>query len=99
MMRNLGDVCLKLNQKADGMKYLGRAALQLKAAGEFADARDVVDRILKADPANLETRRLLGSICEEMGDTEGALKHYALAARGAAEKKDDPLASTSSSTS
>lgn len=92
MLRNLGEICLRLNQKADGMKYLGRAALQLKAAGELTDAKDVIERILKSDPANLETRRLLGTICEEMGDSEGALKNYGLAARGAAEKKDDPLA-------
>lgn len=92
MLRKLGDICLRLNQKADGMKHLGNAALQLKAAGELEDAREVVERILKSDPANLETRRLLGNICEDMGDNESALKHYGLAARGAAEKNDDPLA-------
>lgn len=92
MLRKLGDICLRLNQKSDGMKHLGNAALQLKAAGELEEARDVVERILKSDPANLETRRLLGTICEEMGDNGNALKHYGLAARGAAEKNDDPLA-------
>lgn len=92
MLQMLGDVCLRLNQKPEGLRHMTTAAMKLSESGRGAEARVIIEKILKIDPANLETRRLLGSVCEAAGDTAEAVKQYGLAARGWLEKRNHALA-------
>lgn len=92
ILQQLGEICLRLNQKGDGLQHLGAAAMQLKEAGRFDESRQIVERTLKIDPTNLETRRLLGSVCEAMGDIPGAISNYSAAARDWAERRNNAQA-------
>jgi tetratricopeptide (TPR) repeat protein len=87
ILRRLGEICLRLNQRPEGLGYLGMAAARFKETGQFEDARAIIERIIKIDPTNLENRRMLGSVCEAMSDLAGAVKHISLAARGWAERR------------
>lgn len=91
-IQKLGEVCLQLDQKAEGLAHLDRAARILSEAGMNDEAREIVERILRIDASNLGTRRTLGFICESMGDHAEAVKNYALAARGWAERRDNDKA-------
>ncbi|MBI3735301.1 tetratricopeptide repeat protein, partial [Candidatus Sumerlaeota bacterium] len=89
ILQQLGEICLRLNQRAEGLEHLSKAALRMKELSNFDEARQIIERIMKIDPTNLETRRILGSICEEMGDFDNAVKNYALAARGFSERREN----------
>jgi tetratricopeptide (TPR) repeat protein len=51
-----------------------RAAMFLLLAREFEDARSRIDRVLAADPGNVDAHILLGNVLSGLGDMEGAVR-------------------------
>ncbi|MCH8333608.1 tetratricopeptide repeat protein, partial [Candidatus Sumerlaeota bacterium] len=92
ILRLLGELCLRLKQKDEGLKHLSDAASSLQESGKLDEARAIVDVILKEDPKNNRLLRLRGSLQEDLGDMAAAVKDYAEAAGGAAEAGDRAFA-------
>lgn len=87
LLQLLGDLCLRLNQRAEGLAYLIQAAQRLGQDQRHEEAREIIARVLTIDPSDLEYRRLLGQMCVAMGDKDEAVKQLTLAARGQADKR------------
>lgn len=85
MLESLGDLCLALSRRPEGISWLAQAAQAHHAAARHERARDLAQRILKLDPLNLDVRRLLGEALEQLGDRPAAMEEYMQAARGYAE--------------
>ena len=92
ILRLLGELCLRLKQKDEGLKHLSDAASNLQESGKLDEAREIVDVILKEDPKNNRLLRLRGSLQEDLGDMAAAVQDYAEAAGGAAEAGDRAFA-------
>ncbi len=88
VLQQLGEVCLRLNQRPEGLGHLANAARRLKDQKRYPDARQVIERILKIDPTNLEVLATLGEIFESMDDLTNAIKNYTLAAQGWTERRN-----------
>jgi len=54
---------------------LTRAGL-LRAQGELEQARDMLQRLLEADPNDADAHHLLGDVLEDLGDTASATTHF-----------------------
>jgi len=85
MLETLGDLCLALSRRPEGVAWLGRAVAAMREGGEHERARDLALRILKLDPLNLGVRRMLAEALEATGARAAAIEEYMHAARGYAE--------------
>lgn len=88
LAEELGEVCLKLGQKMEGLRHLTSAAGAMRRTGRLEPSRALLDRVLKLDPANLETRQAMAELCEALGDNAGAAAQYAAVASGWAEQRN-----------
>ena len=88
----MGDVCLGLGRRAEGLDYLARAAAALHSVGLEPYACELCQRILKLDPVNLPVRRLHAEALEAAGQSAAAVEEYIQAARGYAEAHENPAA-------
>ena len=92
MLEALGDLCLALGRRPEGVGHLAQAAFGMQRAGENERTRDLAVRILKLDPPNLPIRRLLAEMIEATGDRDNAIEEYMQAARGYAESRQNESA-------
>jgi tetratricopeptide (TPR) repeat protein len=89
LMEAMGDLLLSLGRRADGVEMLGRAAQCLVEQGRHEQARDLCQRVLKLDPANLSARRMLGEALERLGQVAEAMEAYRQVARARAEAREN----------
>ncbi len=89
LLESLGDLCLTLGRRPEGVAHLARAARALRDSGHFDRARELSIRSLKLDPLNLELRGLLAESLERLGQTSAAIEEYTQAARGLVEAHRD----------
>lgn len=88
LLEDLGELCLSLGRRPEGLEHLARAAEALKREGHPERAREVAARVLKLDPTNLVVRRLVAEIHEMMDERPAAIEQYIQAARGFADAHD-----------
>lgn len=85
----LGDLCLSLSLRPEGIGHLRTAVAMLRSAGDNQRAGDLARRILKLDPANREIRHELATIHEALGEMDEALDIYARTAREYADAQEN----------
>ena len=59
MLEALGDLCLSLGRRPEGVARLAEAARIANGGGDALHARELASRVLKLEPGNLAVRRLL----------------------------------------
>jgi tetratricopeptide (TPR) repeat protein len=74
MRKRLADVYIRLGKQAEALQILTAAAESLKARGQLAAAGDVLDRMLKIEPASGYAWVLRGRAALEAGDTVVAIE-------------------------
>lgn len=77
----LGDLYLKQRLAGEARAFLLAASDQLRKARQFTKAREVHERLVHADPEDLEQRALLAELRSAEGDRERAGKEFAELAR------------------
>jgi tetratricopeptide (TPR) repeat protein len=65
-----------LQKEPDDLFLLYAIGLEHKKAGEFADALEYLDRVLKKDPLYCVAYQQMGQVHEMAGDVEAAKRAY-----------------------
>lgn len=85
LLEEMGELSLAQGRRPEGVDYLMKSAAALRDRGEWPRAREVAQRALKLDPLNLDLRRLLAELHEEVGEQAEAVAEYAQVGRALAE--------------
>ncbi|MEN6627183.1 MAG: tetratricopeptide repeat protein [Candidatus Sumerlaeia bacterium] len=85
LLESMGDLCLTLGRRPEGVGFLMKSAAARRDIGEWGLARDLAERALKLDPLDIDLRRLLAEVLEEMGRQAEAAAEYVQVGRALAE--------------
>ena len=73
MRTKLAEVYFRLNKKNEAWQILSAAVEALRARGQLAAAEEILQRMLKVDPASSYALRLRGSTALDAGDSQAAI--------------------------
>ncbi|MCE5229582.1 tetratricopeptide repeat protein, partial [bacterium] len=87
LLEPMGELCLTQGRRPEGVDYLMKSAAALRDQGEWARAKEIAQRALKIDPLNIDLRRLLAEVLEEIGDLPEAIGEYVQVGHALAETR------------
>jgi len=76
VLQNLGDLCLRLNRSAEGLRYLAQLADLYIKKNDITRAVATCRKILKMSPQDVNTMMKLGALLEKTSKTPEALETY-----------------------